>query len=80
MRAFLASTALGIAMIGCPTPVFGANEPEQGGSTGRIVTALVDAEHGADAAAYAVVCAALWGHAAADHDLYRARGRAVLRP
>ncbi|WP_058043947.1 BREX-2 system phosphatase PglZ [Streptomyces roseifaciens] len=51
-------------------------EPEHGGSTGRIVTALVDAEHGADAAAYAVVCAALWGHAAADHDLYRARGRA----
>ncbi|GAA2711456.1 MULTISPECIES: BREX-2 system phosphatase PglZ [Streptomyces] len=51
-------------------------EPEQGGSTGRIVTALVDAEHGADAAAYAVVCAALWGHAEADHDLYRARGRA----
>ncbi|MBZ4322107.1 BREX-2 system phosphatase PglZ [Streptomyces huiliensis] len=51
-------------------------EPEQGGSTGRIVTALVEAEHGADAAAYAVVCAALWGHAEADHDLYRARGRA----
>ncbi|AVH55713.1 MULTISPECIES: BREX-2 system phosphatase PglZ [Streptomyces] len=52
------------------------SEPEQGGSAGRIVTALVDAEHGADAAAYAVVCAALWGHAEADHDLYRARGRA----
>ncbi|MBC3986005.1 BREX-2 system phosphatase PglZ [Streptomyces sp. AC536] len=52
------------------------SEPEQGGSTGRIVTALVNAEHGADAAAYAVVCAALWGHAEADHDLYRARGRA----
>ncbi|MFJ8273773.1 BREX-2 system phosphatase PglZ [Streptomyces sp. NPDC094154] len=51
-------------------------EPEQAGSTGRIITALVDAEHGADAAAYAVVCAALWGHAKADHDLYRARGRA----
>ncbi|WP_424890625.1 BREX-2 system phosphatase PglZ [Streptomyces sp. XH2] len=51
-------------------------EPEQGGSTGRIVTALVHAEHGADAVAYAVVCAALWGHAEADHDLYRARGRA----
>lgn len=51
-------------------------EPEQAGSTGRIITALVDAEHGADAAAYAVVCAALWGHAQADHDLYRARGRA----
>ncbi|MFC8728851.1 BREX-2 system phosphatase PglZ [Streptomyces bacillaris] len=51
-------------------------EPEQGGSTGKIITALVDAEHGADAAAYAVVCAALWGHAEADHDLYRARGRA----
>ncbi|MFB6440144.1 BREX-2 system phosphatase PglZ [Streptomyces sp. NPDC056411] len=50
--------------------------PEQGGSTGKIVTALVEAEHGADAAAYAVVCAALWGHAEADHDLYRARGRA----
>ncbi|MEV7277710.1 BREX-2 system phosphatase PglZ [Streptomyces sp. NPDC093111] len=51
-------------------------EPEQGGSTGKIITALVNAEHGADAAAYAVVCAALWGHAEADHDLYRARGRA----
>lgn len=51
-------------------------EPEQSGSTGRIITALVNAEHGADAAAYAVVCAALWGHAPADHDLYRARGRA----
>jgi hypothetical protein len=32
MRAFLALTALGIAMICCVTPVFGANEPEQGGS------------------------------------------------
>lgn len=51
-------------------------EPEQGGSSGKIITALADAEHGADAAAYAVVCAALWGHAEADHDLYRARGRA----
>ncbi|RSO48377.1 BREX-2 system phosphatase PglZ [Streptomyces sp. WAC 06725] len=51
-------------------------EPEQGGSTGRVITALVDADHGADAVAYAVVCAALWGHAEADHDLYRARGRA----
>ncbi|MCY0943637.1 BREX-2 system phosphatase PglZ [Streptomyces antarcticus] len=51
-------------------------EPEQGGSTGKILTALVDAEHGADAAAYAVVCAALWGHAESDHDLYRSRGRA----
>ncbi|MFB7608142.1 BREX-2 system phosphatase PglZ [Streptomyces gardneri] len=50
-------------------------EPEQGGSTGKIITALVHAEHGADAAAYAVVCAALWGHAEADHDLYRSRGR-----
>ncbi|MFD4987256.1 BREX-2 system phosphatase PglZ [Streptomyces sp. NPDC058374] len=50
--------------------------PEQGGSTGRVITALVDADHGPDAAAYAVVCAALWGHAEADHDLYRARGRA----
>lgn len=51
-------------------------EPEQSGSTGKIITSLVDADHGADAAAYAVVCAALWGHAEADHDLYRARGRA----
>jgi hypothetical protein len=51
-------------------------EPEHGGPTGKIITALVDAEHGADAAAYAVVCAALWGHAEADHDLYRVRGRA----
>ncbi|GLU49010.1 BREX-2 system phosphatase PglZ [Nocardiopsis ansamitocini] len=51
-------------------------EPDQGGSTGTIVTALVNAGHGGDAAAYAVVCATLWGHAKADHDLYRARGRA----
>ncbi|MEU8887441.1 BREX-2 system phosphatase PglZ [Streptomyces sp. NPDC048442] len=51
-------------------------EPEQGGSTGKLISALVDAEHGADAAAYAVVCATLWGHAEPDHDLYRARGRA----
>ncbi|NJA55278.1 BREX-2 system phosphatase PglZ [Streptomyces sp. NEAU-H3] len=51
-------------------------EPEQGGPAGKVITALADAEHGADAAAYAVVCAALWGHAEADHDLYRARGRA----
>ncbi|MFE2378594.1 BREX-2 system phosphatase PglZ [Streptomyces sp. NPDC059398] len=50
--------------------------PEQGGSTGKVITALVEAEHGPDAAAYAVVCAALWGHAEADHNLYRARGRA----
>ncbi|MFS0693576.1 BREX-2 system phosphatase PglZ [Streptomyces nitrosporeus] len=50
--------------------------PEQGGSTGRVITALVDADHGPDAAAYAVVCATLWGHAEADRDLYRARGRA----
>ncbi|WP_328937460.1 BREX-2 system phosphatase PglZ [Streptomyces tauricus] len=50
--------------------------PEQGGSTGRVITALADAEHGPDAAAYAVVCATLWGHAEADHNLYRARGRA----
>ncbi|XKK62613.1 BREX-2 system phosphatase PglZ [Streptomyces sp. ARC32] len=50
--------------------------PEQGGSAGRVITALVDADHGPDAAAYAVVCATLWGHAEADHDLYRARGRA----
>ncbi|MCD0452639.1 BREX-2 system phosphatase PglZ [Actinocorallia sp. API 0066] len=51
-------------------------EPEQAGSTGRVIAALVEAEHGADAAAYAVVCAALWEHAEPDHDLYRARGRA----
>ncbi|WP_445527397.1 BREX-2 system phosphatase PglZ [Streptomyces cyslabdanicus] len=51
-------------------------EPEQAGSTGRIITALVEAEHGVDAAAYAVVCAALWEHATADQDTYRARGRA----
>ncbi|MFF7333670.1 BREX-2 system phosphatase PglZ [Streptomyces sp. NPDC008150] len=50
--------------------------PEQGGPTGRVITALVNAEHGPDAAAYAVVCAALWGHAEGDRDLYLARGRA----
>ncbi|MFJ8777283.1 BREX-2 system phosphatase PglZ [Streptomyces microflavus] len=51
-------------------------QPDQSGPTGTVVTALADAEHGADAAAYAVVCAALWLHAEPDHDLYRARGRA----
>lgn len=50
--------------------------PEQGGSAGKVITALVDAEHGPDAAAYAVVCAALWGHAEGDRELYLARGRA----
>ncbi|WP_336050189.1 BREX-2 system phosphatase PglZ [Streptomyces sp. CA2R101] len=51
---------------------------EQAGQAGQALLALVEAEHGADAVAFGLVCAALWGHAdvAADAENYRARGRA----
>ncbi|WP_328548077.1 BREX-2 system phosphatase PglZ [Streptomyces platensis] len=51
---------------------------EQAGQAGRALLALVEAEHGPDAVAFGLVCAALWGHsdAAADAENYRARGRA----
>ncbi|MEU0842294.1 BREX-2 system phosphatase PglZ [Streptomyces sp. NPDC005962] len=53
-------------------------ESEQAGQAGRALLALVEAEHGPDAVAFGLVCAALWGHAdtAADAENYRARGRA----
>ncbi|GGL87819.1 hypothetical protein GCM10010129_34560 [Streptomyces fumigatiscleroticus] len=51
-------------------------EQDQAGLAGRALLALVDAEHGADAVAYGLVCATLWQHASADADTYRARGRA----
>ncbi|WP_405612674.1 BREX-2 system phosphatase PglZ [Streptomyces sp. NBC_00076] len=53
-------------------------EAEQAGRAGQALLALVTAEHGPDAAAFGLVCAALWGHAdaAADAEDYRARGRA----
>ncbi|MET7320701.1 BREX-2 system phosphatase PglZ [Streptomyces sp. NPDC005549] len=53
-------------------------EEEQAGRAGRALLALVTAEHGPDAVAFGLVCAALWGHAdaTADAEDYRARGRA----
>ncbi|MER7685220.1 BREX-2 system phosphatase PglZ [Streptomyces sp. NPDC097610] len=53
-------------------------EEEQAGRAGQALLALVTAEHGPDALAFGLVCAALWGHAdaAADAEDYRARGRA----
>ncbi|MFD4406438.1 BREX-2 system phosphatase PglZ [Nocardia sp. NPDC058499] len=50
-------------------------EAEQGGATGRVLTALIRAGHGAESLAYGLLCAALWQHASADSDTYRARGR-----
>ncbi|MGP3988579.1 BREX-2 system phosphatase PglZ [Streptomyces sp. 3N207] len=51
---------------------------DQAGQAGRALLALVEAEHGPDAVAFGLVCAALWVHAdaAADAENYRARGRA----
>ncbi|WP_406085008.1 BREX-2 system phosphatase PglZ [Streptomyces virginiae] len=51
---------------------------DQAGEAGQALFALVSAEHGADAVAFGLLCAALWEHAdpAADADVYRARGRA----
>ncbi|MGW0631020.1 BREX-2 system phosphatase PglZ [Streptomyces sp. NPDC002758] len=51
-------------------------EDDQAALVGRALLALVDAEHGADAVAFGLVCAALWQHAEPDADTYRARGRA----
>lgn len=51
-------------------------EEDQAGLAGRALLALVDAEHGADAVAFGLVCAALWLHAEPDVETYRARGRA----
>ncbi|MDX2701568.1 BREX-2 system phosphatase PglZ [Streptomyces sp. PA03-6a] len=51
-------------------------EDDQAGLAGRALLTLVDAEHGADAVAFGLVCAALWQHAEPDAETYRARGRA----
>ncbi|MFD9421166.1 MULTISPECIES: BREX-2 system phosphatase PglZ [unclassified Streptomyces] len=53
-------------------------EEDQTGLAGQALLALVGAEHGSDAVAFGLVCAALWGHAdaTADAEDYRARGRA----
>ncbi|MFD8933899.1 BREX-2 system phosphatase PglZ [Streptomyces sp. NPDC059578] len=49
---------------------------DQAGPTGRVLLALVEAEHGPDAVAFGLVCAALWLHGEPDAAAYRARGRA----
>lgn len=51
-------------------------EEDQAGLAGRALLALVDAERGADAAAFGLVCAALWRHAEPAPETYQARGRA----
>ncbi|MGW2641546.1 BREX-2 system phosphatase PglZ [Streptomyces sp. NPDC001348] len=51
-------------------------EEDQAGLAGRPLLALVDAERGADAAAFGLVCAALWQHAEPAPGTYQARGRA----
>ncbi|MFF0202713.1 BREX-2 system phosphatase PglZ [Streptomyces sp. NPDC005017] len=51
-------------------------EEDQAGLAGRALLALVDAERGADAAAFGLVCTALWQHAAPAPETYQARGRA----
>lgn len=51
-------------------------EEDQAGLAGRALLALADAERGADAAAFGLVCAALWQHAEPAPETYQARGRA----
>ncbi|WP_314224100.1 BREX-2 system phosphatase PglZ [Streptomyces zaehneri] len=51
-------------------------EEDQAGLAGRALLALVDAERGADAAAFGLVCAVLWQHAEPAPETYQARGRA----
>ncbi|MET7351822.1 BREX-2 system phosphatase PglZ [Streptomyces mirabilis] len=51
-------------------------EEDQAGLAGRALLALVEAEHGPDAVAFGLVCAALWCHAEPDAATYTARGRA----
>ncbi|MFJ8546103.1 BREX-2 system phosphatase PglZ [Streptomyces sp. NPDC093586] len=51
-------------------------EEDQAGLAGRALLALVDAERGTDAAAFGLVCAALWQHAEPAPETYQARGRA----
>ncbi|MGW7824286.1 BREX-2 system phosphatase PglZ [Streptomyces puniciscabiei] len=51
-------------------------EDDQAGLAGRALLALVEAERGADAVAFGLVCAALWEHAEPAPETYQARGRA----
>ncbi|MEV6953322.1 BREX-2 system phosphatase PglZ [Streptomyces sp. NPDC051183] len=51
-------------------------EEDQAGHAGRALLALVEADHGPDAVAFGLVCAALWVHSEPDAAVYRARGRA----
>lgn len=51
-------------------------EADRAGLAGRALLDLVEAEHGPDAVAFGLVCAALWCHAEPDAAVYTARGRA----
>jgi hypothetical protein len=51
------------------------SEEEQAGAAGRILFALVETDHGADAVPFGLLCAALWLDAPADTRTYQARGR-----
>ncbi|MEO3875906.1 BREX-2 system phosphatase PglZ [Nonomuraea sp. B12E4] len=51
-------------------------EDDQGGLATRALLALAEAEHGADAVPFGLVCATLWLHAQTDAETYRVRGRA----
>ncbi|WP_067482814.1 BREX-2 system phosphatase PglZ [Actinomadura hibisca] len=51
------------------------SEEEQAGTAGRILFALVEAEHGSDAVPFGLLCAALWLDAPDDVSVYQARGR-----
>ncbi|MEU2577748.1 BREX-2 system phosphatase PglZ [Streptomyces anulatus] len=51
-------------------------EEDQAGLAGQALLALVEAEHGEEAVAFGLVCAALWQHAVPDAEVYQARGRA----
>ncbi|MFH8610244.1 BREX-2 system phosphatase PglZ [Streptomyces sp. NPDC018029] len=51
-------------------------EDDRAGLAGRALLDLVEAEHGPDAVAFGLVCAALWCHGEPDAAVYTARGRA----
>ncbi|WP_067795490.1 BREX-2 system phosphatase PglZ [Actinomadura formosensis] len=51
------------------------SEEEQAGGAGRVLLALVEADHGPDAVPFGLLCAALWLDAPADTRTYQARGR-----
>lgn len=52
------------------------SEDDQAGPVGRALFSLVEADHGADAVAFGLICSALWRHAEPDAAVYLARGRA----